>query len=67
MSIQSTVRYECEQERITIRSAFDVFVAELDAISQEHELLLQGAVQTLEERAANKLRAQISNTFQHGI
>ncbi|OGZ06330.1 MAG: hypothetical protein A2845_00840 [Candidatus Lloydbacteria bacterium RIFCSPHIGHO2_01_FULL_49_22] len=66
MSIQSTVRYECEQEQVSVRSAFDVFVAELDAIDQEHELLLQDAVQILEERAVNKLRAQISNPFQHG-
>lgn len=66
MTIQSTVRHECEHVRMSIRSAFDLFVEELDMISQEHILLLQDSAQVLEEQAANKLRAHINNTFQHG-
>lgn len=66
MTIQHTMIRRCAEERENIRTAFDVFINELEQINSERGLLLQEATQAFELAAANKFRSNISQLLDHG-
>ena len=58
-------KQSCDKAREDVRVAYVTFFSELEEITHSHGLLLQEATRSFEEKAAEKLRTQLTKSFTH--